>query len=51
MEDAGRHGLGKCAGSVKGSKAAWVNQSKIVANDAGNVQEWRVNLRVSFVVE
>ena len=51
MEDAVRHGLGKCAESVKGIKGAWVSEIKVVTDDAGNVQEWRVNLRVSFVVE
>lgn len=51
MEDAVRHGLKKCAESVKNIKGAWVNEIKVVTDDAGNVQEWRVNLRVSFVVE
>ena len=51
MEDAVKHGLSKCAESVNGIKGAWVNEIKVVTDDAGNVQEWRVNLRVSFVVE
>ena len=51
MEDAVKHGLRKCAESVKGIKGAWVNEIKVVTDDAGNVQEWRVNLRISFVVE
>ena len=51
MEDAVQHGLRKCAESVKGIKGAWVNEIKVVTDDAGNVQEWRVNLRISFVVE
>ena len=51
MEDAVKHGLKKCAESVKGIKGAWVNEIKVVTDDAGNVTEWRVNMRVSFVVE
>ena len=51
MEDAVKHGLKKCAESVKGIKGAWVNEIKVVTDDAGNVAEWRVNLRISFVVE
>lgn len=50
MEDAVRTGLKKCSETVKGIKGAWVNEIKVVTDDAGNVQEWRVNLRVSFVV-
>ncbi|MCC7096610.1 MAG: dodecin domain-containing protein [Thermomonas sp.] len=51
IEDAVKHGLKKCSESVKGIKGAWVNEIKVVTDDGGNVQEWRVNLRVSFVVE
>lgn len=51
VEDAVRSGLKKCAESVKNIKGAWVNETKVVTDDAGNVTEWRVNLRVSFVVE
>lgn len=51
MENAVKHGLRKCAESVKGIKGAWVNEIKVVTDDAGNVQEWRVNQRISFVVE
>ena len=51
MEDAVKHGLKKCAESVKNIKGAWVNEIKVVTDEGGNVQEWRVNLRISFVVE
>jgi flavin-binding protein dodecin len=43
--------LKKCAESVKNIKGAWVNETKVVTDDQGNVTEWRVNMRVSFVVE
>ena len=51
VEDAVRKGLAKCAESVKNIKGAWINETKVVTDDTGNVTEWRVNLRVSFVVE
>ena len=51
VEDAVRSGLKKCAESVKTIKGAWVNETKVVTDDAGNVIEWRVNMRVSFIVE
>lgn len=50
-EDAVRSGLKKCAESVKNIKGAWINETKVVTDDAGNVTEWRVNMRVSFIVE
>jgi hypothetical protein len=51
LDDAVRAGLKKCAETVKNIKGAWVNEIKVVTDGSGNVTEWRVNLRVTFVVE
>lgn len=51
VEDAVKAGLKKTAETVKNIKGAWVNEIKVVTDDGGNVQEWRVNLRISFVVD
>ena len=50
MEDAVKVGLKKTSETVKNIKGAWVNEIKVVTDDGGNVTEWRVNLRISFVV-
>lgn len=51
MEHAVQSGLHKCGETIKNIKGAWVNEIKVVTDDAGNVTEWRVNLRVSFIVD
>jgi flavin-binding protein dodecin len=51
VEDAVKAGLKKTAESVKGIKGAWVNEVKVVTDDGGNITEWRVNMRISFVVQ
>ncbi len=51
MEDAVKAGLKKTAETVKNIKGAWVNEIKVVTGDNGDVTEWRVNLRISFVVD
>ena len=51
MEDAVKVGLKKTSETVKNIKGAWVNEIKVVTDDGGNVTDWRVNLRISFVVE
>ncbi len=51
MEDAVKVGLKKAAESVKDIKGAWVNEIKVVTDGGGNVTEWRVNLRITFVVQ
>jgi flavin-binding protein dodecin len=51
LEDAVTGGLKKAAKTVKNIKGAWVNDIKVVTNDDGSVAEWRVNMRVNFLVD
>ncbi|MFP7722083.1 dodecin family protein [Lysobacter sp. A3-1-A15] len=51
VEDAVKTGLKKCAESVKNIQGAWISETKVVTSADGSVTEWRVNLRVTFVVE
>ena len=51
IEDAVKVGLKKTSETVKNIKGAWVNEIKVVTADNGDVSEWRVNLRISFVVD
>ena len=51
VEDAVRSGLKKVAGTVQGIQGGWVNEIKVDTDGEGNVVEWRVNLKVTFVVQ
>ena len=51
VEDAVQSGLRKVAETVKNIQGAWVNEIKVKTKDDGTIEEWRVNLRVTFVVE
>ena len=37
--------------STNRSTCAWVNEIKVVTGPDGSVKEWRVNLRVTFIVD
>ena len=50
VEDAVKTGLAKASETVKGIQGAWVNEIKVVTDGDGNVKEWRVNLKISFIV-
>ena len=50
VEDAVQVGLSKVGETVQGIQGAWVNDIKVVTSGDGTVTEWRVNMRVSFVV-
>ena len=51
FEDAVSTGLKKVAKSVKNIQGAWVNEMKVLTSPDGKVTHWRVNMRVSFVVD
>ena len=50
FEDAIRKGIARAATSIHGIQSAWVNEQNVVVED-GIVSEWRVNLRVTFVLD
>jgi flavin-binding protein dodecin len=51
IEDAVQAGLKKVSKSVKNISGAWVNDIKVMTSPDGKVTEWRVNMRVSFIVD
>jgi flavin-binding protein dodecin len=51
IEDAVQSGLTKVSKTVKNIKGAWVNDIKVSTGDDGKVIEWRVNMRINFVVD
>ncbi|MBU6199741.1 MAG: dodecin domain-containing protein [Xanthomonadaceae bacterium] len=51
IEDAVTGGLKKASKTVKNIKGAWINDIKVTTNDDGSVAEWRVNMRVNFLVD
>ncbi|WP_149194862.1 dodecin family protein [Luteimonas suaedae] len=51
IEDAVKQGLKKTSESVKGIRGVWVSEIKAAVGDNGDIKEWRVNLRITFVVE
>jgi flavin-binding protein dodecin len=51
IEDAVQKGLSKVSQTVKNIKSAWVNEIRAMTGDDGTVIEWRVNMRINFIVE
>jgi len=51
IEDAAQSGLRKVAQTVKNIKGAWINDIKVVTAPDGTITEWRVNMRINFIVE
>ena len=49
FEAAIRDGIAKASETVKGIEGAWVQDTKVIV-DSNRVTEWRVSLKISFVV-
>ena len=50
FEDAVRRGIATASKTVHGIQGAWVSEQKVCVED-GNVTEFRVTMRISFLVE
>lgn len=50
FEDSVQLGLKKVAKSVKDIKGAWIKDIKVITDDDGTIAEWRVEMKVTFVV-
>lgn len=51
FDDAVVGGLKKASKTVKNIKGAWVNELNVLTNADGSIQEWRVNMRITFMVD
>jgi len=51
IEDAVQGGLAKVAETIGHIQGAWVSDIKVVTGPGGKIKEWRVCMRVTFIVE
>jgi flavin-binding protein dodecin len=50
FDDAVRLGITRASKTLKGIQGAWINEMKVEVAD-GKVSEYRVNMKVTFVLE
>ena len=50
FEDAVENGISKASKTINNITGAWVNEEKVVVED-GEIKEWRVNMKVSFLID
>ena len=51
FEDATRQGLKRASKTLKNVKGAWVEGQKAICDSNGHIHEYRVILKVTFVLE
>ena len=50
FEDALKSGIERANKTLKNVKGAWVQEQKVIVND-GKIVEYRVNMKISFILE
>ncbi len=51
FEDAVRQGVAHAHKTLKNLKSAWIQNQEVMVNDKGEVSEYRVQLKVTFILE
>lgn len=51
FEDAVRVGIDRANKTLQNVKGAWIQEQKVVCNDKGEIDEFRVTMRVTFVLK
>lgn len=49
LEDAVEQGLAKASDTLENIEGAWIQDIKVACKD-GKISEWRVNMKVTFVL-
>ena len=51
FEDAVKQGVARAHKTLKNVKSAWVQNQEVMVNEKGEVSEYRVQLKVTFILE
>lgn len=51
FEDAIEHGISKASKTIDGIRGAWISEQKVRIGDDGKIEEYRVYMRLTFVLE
>jgi flavin-binding protein dodecin len=50
FEDAIKEGLKKTAKTIDNLRSAWVSDQEVLVDEVGNITEYRVLLKITFIV-
>jgi len=51
FEDAVSNGMQRAARTLKNVKGGWVKEQKVACDDNGRITEYRVDMKVTFILE
>lgn len=50
FDDAIREGIARTTKTIKNVKAAWIENQEVIIDEEGNIAEYRVEMKVTFVL-
>ena len=50
FDDAIREGVSRASKTLKNVKSAWIENQEVLVDDAGQVTEYRVQMKVTFIL-
>ena len=50
FDDAIREGVARASKTLKNVKSAWIENQEVMVDDAGQVTEYRVQMKVTFIL-
>ena len=51
FDDAVKVGLARAAKTLRNVKSAWIEGQEVIVDDKGKITEYRVHMKVTFVVD
>jgi flavin-binding protein dodecin len=51
FEDAIKEGIARANKTLKNLRGAWIENQEVVINDKGQISEYRVQMKVTFILE
>ena len=51
FEDAVKLGIARANKTLKNVKSAWIENQEVIVNAKGEIAEYRVHLRITFILE
>ncbi len=51
FEDAIRQGIRKAQQSIEGIRGAWVSEHKVILDDDGTIKHFRVDMKLTFILD
>ena len=51
FDDAMKKGIARAVKTLKNVRAAWIENQEVIIDAKGNVSEYRVQLKVTFILE